>query len=191
MSSTEVRGEALEPAAGFDAASGPARPLAAPQSPMYDPSTPAGRLGLAFKRAMVAVRKLRGRETTRSGQISHAQYGVLFGLSGCECSARELADHTDLTPATVTQMLEHLEAAGLVKRTRSEEDRRVVLSALTEHGAAVVAARRAEIEPRWRAALVEFSDDELTAAARVLDRLADYFDAYSANAAESELKPDA
>jgi DNA-binding MarR family transcriptional regulator len=186
VSSTEVRPRALVPSRPSDAASGPARPLAAAQSAIYDPSTPAGQLGLAFKRAMVAVRKLRGRETTRSGQISHAQYGVLFGLSGCECSARELADHSDLTPATVTQMLEHLEAAGLVKRTRSEEDRRVVLSTLTEHGAAVVAERKAEMEPRWRAALVEFSDDELSAAARVLDRLADYFDAYSAHAPEAE-----
>jgi len=186
LSSTEVGGDAIAPAPTPDVASGPARPLAAAPSAIYDPSTPAGQLGLAFKRAMVAVRKLRGRETTRHGQISHAQYGVLFGLSGCECSARELAEHTDLTPATVTQMLEHLEAAGLVKRTRSEEDRRVVLSALTEHGAAVVAGRKSEMEPRWRAALADFSDDDLTAAARVLDRLADYFDAYSATAPEVE-----
>jgi len=141
-----------------------------------DPETPAGQVGQAFKRAMVATRKLRGRETQRPGQLSFAQYGLLFGLAGtCERSARELAEHADLTPATVTQMLEHLEAAGLVKRTRSEQDRRVVLSVLTDRGAAVVAERHAQMEPRWRAALDEFSDDELSAAARVLGRLADYF----------------
>jgi DNA-binding MarR family transcriptional regulator len=146
-------------------------------SAIHDPGTPAGRLGLAFKRAMVAVRKLRGRETHRPGQISYAQYGLLFGLaSRNECSARELAEHTDLTPATVAQMLEHLEAAGLVTRIRSDEDRRVVLSTLTERGVTVVAARQAQMEPRWQAALAEFSDSELSAAARVLDRLADYFD---------------
>jgi DNA-binding MarR family transcriptional regulator len=145
---------------------------------LHDPSTPEGRLGVAFKRAMVAMRKLRGRETHRPGQISYAQYGLLFGLAGmCEGSARELAERTDLTPATVTQMLDHLEASGFVKRTRSEEDRRVVLSTLTERGAEVVEKRRQQMEPRWRAALAEFSESELTAAARVLDRLADYFDA--------------
>jgi DNA-binding MarR family transcriptional regulator len=150
-----------------------------------DPSTAAGQLGLAFKRAMVAMRKLRGRETHRPGQLSFAQYSLLFGLSGrSECSARELADQADLTPGTVTQMLESLEAAGLVQRTRSQEDRRVVLSALTERGAAVVAERHAQMEPRWRAALAEFSDDELSAAARVLDRLADYFDALLDDAPE-------
>ncbi len=187
MNSTEVHGDPLGPAPAPDPVGSPPRPPAAAQSVIYDPSTPAGRLGLAFKRAMVAVRKLRGRETTRPGQISYAQYGLLFGLSGLyECSARELAEHTDLTPATVTQMLEHLEAAGLVKRTRSEEDRRVVLSGLTEHGEMVVAERRAETEPRWQEALSEFSDDELTAAARVLDRLADYFASYSATVPEAD-----
>jgi DNA-binding MarR family transcriptional regulator len=109
---------------------------------------------------MVAVRKVRGRETNRPGQISFAQYGLLHGLAGeCERSARDLAEHADLSPATVTQMLEHLEAAGLVTRTRSEQDRRVVLSVLTERGA-----------------VAEFSESELAVASRVLNRLADYFD---------------
>jgi DNA-binding MarR family transcriptional regulator len=156
--------------------SGPAGPLTA-SSPLYDPSTPAGQLSLAFKRAMVAVRRLRGRETQRMGQVSFAQYGVLHGLAGNgELSARELAEQTDLSPATVTQMLEHLEASGLVTRTRSAQDRRVVLSVLTERGAAVLAERQAQMEPRWRAALEGFSDEELAAAARVVGRLADYFD---------------
>jgi DNA-binding MarR family transcriptional regulator len=102
---------------------------------------------------------------------------VLFGLAGTgEASARELAERADLTPATVTQMLDHLEAAGLVQRTRSAEDRRVVLSALTELGAGVVAKRQALMEPRWQAALAEFDDAELASAARILNRLADYFD---------------
>ena len=149
----------------------------ASKSAIHDPGTPAGRLGLAFKRAMVAVRRLRGRETHRPGQLSYAQYSLLFGLAKArECSARELAEQADLTPATVAQMLEHLEAAGLVARTRSADDRRVVLSTLTDHGASVVAARQARMEPRWQAALAEFSDRDLDAAARVLDRLADYFD---------------
>jgi DNA-binding MarR family transcriptional regulator len=176
MSATEIPGEAA-PTADAPAAAG--APLTASQesTPIHDASTAAGRLGLAFKRAMVAVRRLRGRETHRPGQLSYAQYGLLFGLGGMrESSARDLAEHADLSPATVAQMLEHLEAAGLVTRTRSEQDRRVVLSTLTERGAAVVAERHAQMEPRWRATLNEFTSDELDAAARVLDRLADYFD---------------
>jgi DNA-binding MarR family transcriptional regulator len=142
------------------------------------PDTPHGQLGAAFKRAMGAVRRLRGRETHRSEQLSYAQYGLLFGLAGmCERSARDLAEHADLTPATVAQMLESLETHGLVTRTRSEQDRRVVLSSLTERGEQLVAERHAQMEPRWRAALDGFDDTELVIAARVMDRLADYFDA--------------
>jgi DNA-binding MarR family transcriptional regulator len=143
-----------------------------------DPETPHGQLGAAFKRAMVAVRRLRGRETHRPEQISYAQYGLLFSLAGMsERSARDLAEHADLSPATVTQMLESLEAQGLVTRLRSDQDRRVVFSSLTDHGEQVVAKRHAQMEPRWRAVLDEFDDTELVVAARVLNRLADYFDA--------------
>ena len=152
--------------------------------------TPHGQLGVAFKRAMVAVRRLRGRETHRSEQLSYAQYGLLFGLAGmCERSARDLAEHADLAPATVAQMLESLEAHGLVTRTRSEQDRRVVLSALTERGEQLVAERHAQMEPRWRSALDQFDDAELVVAARVLDRLADYFDALLEDDAQQPAPP--
>jgi MarR family transcriptional regulator, organic hydroperoxide resistance regulator len=172
VSTTEISGDAVQTASPLSQAPRPGR-----VSAIHDPATAVGQLGLAFKRAMVAVRKVRGRETNRPGQISFAQYGLLHGLAGeCERSARDLAEHADLSPATVTQMLEHLEAAGLVTRTRSEQDRRVVLSVLTERGAAVVAERQARMEPKWQAAVAEFSESELAVASRVLNRLADYFD---------------
>jgi DNA-binding MarR family transcriptional regulator len=140
---------------------------------------PHAELSRAFKAAMVAMRRLRGRETHRPGQLSYAQYTLLFGLAGsCESSARDLAESADLSPATVTQMLESLEAAGLVRRERSETDRRVVLNTLTERGELLIAERRAEHEPRWRAVLGEFEDEELQTAARVLDRLAAFFNSF-------------
>jgi DNA-binding MarR family transcriptional regulator len=136
-------------------------------------------LGRSFKAAMAAVRRLRGRETQRPGELSNAQYGLLFGLAGAhEMSARDLADAADLSAATVAQMLDHLAAVGLVQRTRSSSDKRVVLTSLTERGNDVIAAHRARVEPRWRAALAEFSEDELRTAAAVLERLAKYFENY-------------
>lgn len=138
---------------------------------------PTDQLGLAFKSAMAAVRRLRGRETHRPGALSNAQYGLLFSLAtGCEMSARELAEAAALAPATVTQMLEGLESHGLVKRLRSQTDRRVVLTALTDRGREVVEEHRARVEPRWRASLAEFTPEELTTTAAVLGRLAQHFD---------------
>ncbi len=134
-------------------------------------------VGLAFKRALGAQRRLRGRETHHPDELSYAQYGLLFGLATKgELSSRELACAADLTSATVAQMLDSLEAAGLVERVRSELDKRVVLTSLTEEGHAVVEQRRARYEPLWRAALSEFSDRELHTAAAVLERLARLFD---------------
>ena len=163
----------LAPEEAPQQASGPAGPLAAGSS-LYDPSTPTGQVGVAFKRAMVALRRLRGRESQRIGQLSFAQLGLLHGVAGrSECSARQLAEHSDLSPATVTQMLESLEAAGLVTRTRSAQDRRVVHTELTAQGAAVVEGRQKDMEERWNKALADFSVEELATASKILDRVAD------------------
>ena len=151
---------------------------------------PYEQLGLAFKSAMAAVRRLRGRETHRPGALSNAQYGLLFSLGGREMSTRELADAAALSPATVTQMLEGLEAHGLVRRLRSVEDKRVVLTALSGQGREVLERHRARVEPRWRAALDEFTPEQLTTTAAVLTRLARHFDDLYETTAEGT-RPDA
>jgi DNA-binding MarR family transcriptional regulator len=134
-------------------------------------------LGAAFKGLMAAHRRLRGRETHRPGELSFAQYHLLFGLSERdELSTSELAHAADLAPATVTQMLDGLAAMGLVERVRSDRDRRVVTCTLTKHGRQLIAERRGHWEARWRAALGEFDNDELATAAAVIDRLRSMYD---------------
>ena len=142
------------------------RPRSSPRRWRHEPPSRTealDQLGRSFKGAMAAVRRLRGRETHRPGELSFAQYSLLFGLGEAgELSVRELALAADLAPATVTQMLDSLEAAGLVERVRSQRDRRVVLISLTERGAELVAdapralraalARRARRVRRGRAA---------------------------------------
>ncbi len=140
--------------------------------------SPHEQLGRAFKATQAAMRRLRGRETHRHCDgISNAQYGLLFSLLDAPAmSSKELAEAADLTAATATQMLDALEAQGLVTRTRSDHDRRVVLTSLTPRGRELCAARRARMEPLWREALSEFSDAELLTAARVITRLGEFFD---------------
>ncbi len=142
-----------------------------------DMRPPARELGQAFKSCLSAVRRLRGRENRAHGELSDAQYGLLFNLVDHEAlPTSELACLANLSPATATGMLDGLVAAGLVSRTRSERDRRVVLTSLTTHGRALVDARHAEFAPRFNAALAEFSDDELRTAAAVFGRLGAMFD---------------
>jgi DNA-binding MarR family transcriptional regulator len=134
-------------------------------------------LGVAFKGVLAAVRRLRGRETRGDGSLSDAQYGLLFGLRERDAvSSGELATLADLSPATATQMLEGLAAAGLVRRVRSERDRRMVLTSLTERGHALLEERHARIAPRLDAALNGFSDEELRTAAAVMNSLHAVFD---------------
>jgi DNA-binding MarR family transcriptional regulator len=134
-------------------------------------------LGRAFKAAQAAVRRMRGRETHRPGELSYAQFGLLFALCDGEAkSSRELALAADVSAATAAEMLDSLAATGLVQRTRSNDDKRIVLTSLTDRGKAVVDDRRARYEPRWRAALAEFSQDELRTSTRVLEALRRMFD---------------
>lgn len=149
------------------------------------PSDPQDQFAQSFKGVMAAVRRMRGRETHRPGELSYAQYGLLFRLAAGEAiSAGELALAADVSPASATQMLDALERAGLVERVRSGEDRRVVLTSLTARGREVVDARKALLEPRWRSALAEFSDQDLRTAGAVLERLTEMFEELAAERPE-------
>ena len=141
----------------------------------------AEQLARSFKGSMAAVRRLRGRESHRPGELSDAQYSLLFGLRESDAvRTSELALAADLSPASTTEMLDSLAGAGLVTRVRSEQDRRVVLTSLTERGRELVEERRARYEPRWLAALEDVSERDLLAAADVLDRLRGLFDELAA-----------
>lgn len=134
-------------------------------------------LGRAFKATSATLRRLRGRETHRPGELSYAQYGLLFGLwDGEPKSSRELAVTADVSPATAAEMLDALAASGLIERIRSQEDKRIVLTSLTGRGREVIERRHARYEPLWRAALERFSEEELLTAADVLDALRQMFD---------------
>ena len=127
------------------------------------------------------MRRLRGRDTHRPGEVSYAQCALLFGLAeGSEISASELAGLAGVAPATASQMLDSLAAGGFVERSRSELDRRLVLVSLTARGSELVAARRARFEDLWAHALAGFSESELATATAVLDRARIIFDEIAA-----------
>jgi DNA-binding MarR family transcriptional regulator len=123
-----------------------------------------------------AQRRLRGRDT-KAGGVSFAQWLLLRQLAACdELPAGKLAEGAELTPASATQMLDHLAEQGLVERVRSEADRRVVLNRLTPEGRERVAAKQTDIERRWREALSDIPAEQLGQAAQVLRRMAEVLD---------------
>ncbi|HXQ01042.1 MAG TPA: MarR family winged helix-turn-helix transcriptional regulator [Solirubrobacteraceae bacterium] len=146
-------------------------------------------LGKAFRRVFRSLRRLRGRDTHLIGsEVSHAQMELLIELSERgPLSAGDLAAAAQLTPATVTQMLDHLAASGHVERTRSDADRRVVVSCLSAQGRDKVQAKRTVWQERWEKVLADVGADDLRVTTRVLQRLNEVFeDEPDAGACEDE-----
>ena len=78
--------------------------------------------------------------------LTHPQYLVMLALWQHEpLSVRELGRLLQLDPATLSPLLKRLEAAGYVRRERSEHDERVLAVTLTEAGRRL--RRRAEKIP--------------------------------------------
>ena len=70
-----------------------------------------------------------------------------------------------------TRVTDVLEARGLVVRTRSRTDRRIVDVALTPHGGTIVARADAAANQFWHETLAHFSSEERAHLAAELDRL--------------------
>jgi DNA-binding MarR family transcriptional regulator len=147
------------------------------EQPALARSEATAQLTTAFKRALAAVRRLRGRDTHRPDELSFAQFQLLFALAERGAiTTGELAGAAELAPASVTQMLDSLELHELVARSRSKRDRRVVTCSLTPAGRRIVRQRTAAFKRRLDAHLEGFSPEELATAAAVIDRLRTVYD---------------
>jgi DNA-binding MarR family transcriptional regulator len=126
-----------------------------------------------------AERRLRGRDQHRKveGDLTVAQVRALFALDARKAAtAGEIAEAAQLSPASVTGMLDELERDGIVRRERSEGDRRRVLVTLTDEGRTVLSRRRRRWLKRWEAAMEEVPERDLEAAAEVMRRIGGLLD---------------
>lgn len=68
-------------------------------------------------------------------RLHHGQGRLLARLAEMDgASQRDLVDELDIRPASLTELIDKLEAAGFVERRQSEEDKRVFHIHLTEKG---------------------------------------------------------
>ena len=144
-----------------------------------------------FEREAVVDERAIVRDALRRGmgEITYGQVRALATLGReRELTAGQLARSADLNPATVTAMLDHLEAAGIVQRQRSTADRRVCNVSLTPKGWALLERKLASWHAQWEQNFSDFSDEELALAARVIGRVTDIYDALCAppNAGQPE-----
>ena len=104
--------------------------------------------GRARSRAPIAaMRRMRGRETQCPGELSDAQYGLLFGLRRSTTRSQRASSRSrpGCRPPPRPRCSRASRRAGLVSRVRSEIDRRVVLTSLTERGRELVDAHQAQL----------------------------------------------
>jgi DNA-binding MarR family transcriptional regulator len=135
------------------------------------------RLYEALRHASAAERRLRG-ATHGPDDLSFPKLRALVALAReHELTAGELARSAELKPATVTTLLDQLEDAGIVCRTRSTADRRVSMVSLTDRGSELVQRRIRAWQEHWNRRLSGISDEDLETAARVLDEIAALYDA--------------
>ena len=129
----------------------------------------------AFEAVFGAQRRLRGRDARLVDGVSLAQSRLLRLLAreGAMPVGR-LAGELGVTAAAATQMLDGLQARGLLERQRLGEDRRVITIALTDVGRARAQESREHHRRLFEAALGGLSDAELRIGADVLRRCTAY-----------------
>ncbi|WP_075739196.1 MULTISPECIES: MarR family winged helix-turn-helix transcriptional regulator [Actinoalloteichus] len=91
----------------------------------------------AFLRAHARVTRSLEADLIAEQRLSLAAYEVLLQLaesSDCRLRMTELADAVLLSRSGVTRLVDRLERAGLVRRSRVDTDGRGVLAVLTSHG---------------------------------------------------------
>jgi DNA-binding MarR family transcriptional regulator len=160
----------------------------APNGTEHRPAIEELRLALAHMSG--AERRLRGRDHSHPGELTHAQIRALAALGReHEMTAGQLARSADLNPATVTAMLDHLEAANVVARHRSTEDRRVCNVSLTPQGWKLLESKLASWRGLWEEQLSAVPDRDLDTAARVIQQVCDMYDLLCERLGAEEIKP--
>ena len=70
--------------------------------------------------------------------LSGSQALILENLQGGKKNVSELAECLDITSGAITSLCDKMVSAGLVKRGRTQKDRRVVYVTITEEGSAAL-----------------------------------------------------
>jgi DNA-binding MarR family transcriptional regulator len=104
--------------------------------------------------------------------LSFPSYKLMRALENSDRSMREISEILHISPRTVTDMIDSLEARGLVARCPHPSDRRVTLLRLTPAGQRHLAAAAAAAEQASSAAVGGLSVDEQRTLRSLLDQVA-------------------
>jgi MarR family transcriptional regulator, organic hydroperoxide resistance regulator len=134
-------------------------------------------LRTALNQLTAADRRLRGRDHSRPGELTFAQIRTIAALGReHEMTAGQLAKSAELTPAAITAIVDQLEAANIVERRRSTEDRRVCNVALTPEGWQLLERKLAAWRQLWSEHLSGYSDADIATATGIVQAVTGILD---------------
>ncbi len=104
-------------------------------------------------------------------ELTYPQYLVMLVMwqSNAAISIKEIGHQLELDTGTLSPLLKRMEKLDLIKRTRSEDDERLVFIELTSHGKHI--KRKAKLIPGKLFALTGLSKIELVQLQQSLDDL--------------------
>lgn len=134
----------------------------------------------ALKALRQILRKtdIHARDLARAAGLTASQRMLLQVLDDeGEARAGVLATHLGITQATTTNLLDRLEKTGLVKRRRSETDKRQVFVALTDEGRSRLSRAPDGLQELFADRFDELEPWEQSMAIAALERIASILDA--------------
>ena len=91
-------------------------------------------------RQIIRAIDMHSKRLIKEAGLTSPQLLLLKGIDELgQISMRQLADHTNMSQATATTIMDRLESRQLVQRIRSETDKRKVHATLTDAGRALLA----------------------------------------------------
>lgn len=124
-------------------------------------------------RLLAADRRLRSRDFQHKGEGPHHAHlrAMFFLMKEGKATAGAVAKAADLNPASVTAMLDQLEAKGLIERTRDSHDRRQTWISLTDTGRAAAEAKERKWWEITERAFADLTPEEVATGSKVMEAL--------------------
>jgi len=124
-----------------------------------------------LNKANQAAARFLSEKLAPSGVTAVQGVALNFLFQGDEITSRQLGERTKLDSATLTGLLDRLEAGGFVERRPNPADRRAILICLTKKGKRVAGEVHKTIETANRELLSSFGVQEERGLKAMLKRL--------------------
>lgn len=135
-------------------------------------------------RRILKVTELNSRKLAQQSELTTSQFLLLqYVAQQGQALPSAIAKAIELKQATITVLLNQLESAGLVTRSRDTEDRRRVWVRLTEAARAILERSPDLLQSRFERAFEQLEDWEKTMLISTLERIASMLNADDVEAA--------